>query len=93
MGQRVVITGGASGIGLTFARRFHARGDRVALCDADASAVAAARAEMPDAIAVQADVTDPAQMDAFLGKVEQDWGGADVVCANAGTGGPAAILA
>ncbi|MCZ0812489.1 MAG: SDR family oxidoreductase [Pseudomonadota bacterium] len=89
MGQRVVITGGASGIGLTLARRFHARGDRVALCDADASAVAAAEAELPDAITALADVTDPAQMDAFLDRVERDWGGADVVCANAGTGGPA----
>ena len=28
-------------------------------------------------------------MDAFLGRVEATWGGVDVVCANAGTGGPA----
>ena len=39
-GQRVVITGGASGIGLTFARRFAEAGARVALCDADGAAVA-----------------------------------------------------
>ncbi|WP_101068434.1 SDR family oxidoreductase [Roseovarius salinarum] len=89
MSQRIVITGGASGIGLTLARRFAARGDRVALCDSDAAAVAAAQKAMPDAIAETADVTDPAAMDAFLGRVEAAWGGADVVCANAGTGGPA----
>ncbi len=89
MSQRIVITGGASGIGLAFARRFAARGDRVALCDADATAVQAAQAELPDAIAMTADVTDPAQMESFLSRVETDWGGADVVCANAGTGGPA----
>lgn len=87
--HRVVITGGASGIGLKLAHRFTARGDRVALCDADPSAVAAARADLPDAIAEVTDVTDPAQMETFLGKVERAWGGADVVCANAGTGGPA----
>ena len=28
-------------------------------------------------------------MEAFLAKVENTWGGVDVVCANAGTGGPA----
>ena len=37
----------------------------------------------------QADVTDEAQMNAFLEEVETAWGGVDVVCANAGTGGPA----
>jgi len=87
--QRVLITGGASGIGLGLALRFAAEGARVALCDADGGAVARAASQMPDAIARQADVTDAAQMDAFLGEVENAWGGIDVVCANAGTGGPA----
>jgi NAD(P)-dependent dehydrogenase (short-subunit alcohol dehydrogenase family) len=88
-GQRVVITGGASGIGLALAHRFAGRGDRVALCDADADAVRGAKADLPAAIAETADVTDPAQIGAFLAGVEDAWGGADVVCANAGTGGPA----
>jgi len=88
-GQRVLITAGASGIGLTLARRFVARGDQVAICDADKDAVVQMRAEMPDVIAEQADVTDEAQMAAFLGRIEAEWGGIDVVCANAGTGGPA----
>ena len=89
MSQRVLITGGASGIGLGLARRFAAQGDRVALCDADGDAVARVAAAMPDTICRQADVTDAAQMEAFLGEVEGAWGGIDVVCANAGTGGPA----
>jgi NAD(P)-dependent dehydrogenase (short-subunit alcohol dehydrogenase family) len=92
MSQRVVITAGASGIGLGLARRFAERGDRVALCDADADAVARVRENAPDVIAWQADVTDAAQMDAFLGHVETEWGGVDVVCANAGTGGPAGLI-
>ncbi len=87
--QKVLITGGASGIGLALARRFIARGDQVAICDADADAVARMQAQMPDVIAVQADVTDEAQMAAFLNGIESRWGGIDVVCANAGTGGPA----
>jgi len=87
--RRVVITGGGSGIGLCLARRFAAAGDRVALCDSDRDAVARAAVDIPGVVARLADVTDSAQMDEFLSEVEADWGGADVVCANAGTGGPA----
>ncbi|MEY3003171.1 MAG: D-beta-hydroxybutyrate dehydrogenase [Pseudomonadota bacterium] len=86
MSRRVVITGGASGLGRVMAEAFMAAGDRVAVCDADAAAVAA----VPPAIrARQADVTDPAAMDAFFAGIEADWQGADVVIANAGIGGPA----
>lgn len=89
MSLRVVITGGACGIGLTLARRFAGRGDRVALCDADAAAVERAAADPAGFLARVADVTDEAQMTAFLSEVEAAFGGVDVVCANAGTGGPA----
>ena len=90
--QRVLITAGASGIGLALARRFHARGDRVAICDVDADAVARMQIELPDVIAEVVNVTDEAQMNAFLTRLELDWGGIDVVCANAGTGGPAGLI-
>lgn len=90
--SRVLITGGASGIGATFARRFAARGDRVAVCDANAKAVADMAAAHPDMLVRQADVTDEAQMTGFLDEVEQVFGGIDVVCANAGTGGPAGLI-
>ncbi|MCZ4352779.1 SDR family oxidoreductase [Roseovarius aestuarii] len=90
--QRVLITGGASGIGLGLARRFAARGDIVALCDADAAAVSAAAKELPNSLARTADVRDEAQMATFLDEVESAWGGVDVVCANAGTGGPAGLI-
>jgi NAD(P)-dependent dehydrogenase (short-subunit alcohol dehydrogenase family) len=89
MSQRVVITGGASGIGLRLAERFAERGDRVAVCDADPMAVARVAEAHPDWIAAQCDVTDEDGMAAFLTQAEGEFGGADVVCANAGTGGPA----
>ncbi len=89
MNQRVVITGGGSGIGLRWAERFAERGDQLAVCDADASAIAAVAAQYPDWITQTANVTDEAQMATFFARIEAEWGGADVVCANAGTGGPA----
>ncbi|MEM7598360.1 MAG: SDR family oxidoreductase [Pseudomonadota bacterium] len=89
MTQRVLITGGASGIGLRLAERFAETGARMAVCDADARAVEGVTAAQPDWIARVADVTNETQMDAFLSNVETAWGGIDVVCANAGTGGPA----
>lgn len=89
MTRRVLVTAGAAGIGKVIAEQFLSSGDQVAICDADAEAVAAFAAEHPEAITAVADVTNEAQMDAFLESVEDAWGGVDVCCANAGTGGPA----
>jgi NAD(P)-dependent dehydrogenase (short-subunit alcohol dehydrogenase family) len=58
-GRKVLITGGASGIGLATAQRFVAEGARVALLDRDAAGLAAAARELGDAaLAIAADVTD-----------------------------------
>ena len=89
MSRRVVITGGASGIGARLAERFAEAGDRVAVCDASAEAVQDFSQKNPNIRGVQADVRDETAMDTFLGAVEADWGGVDVVCANAGIGGAA----
>ncbi len=90
--KTVLITGGAAGIGLAMAEAFLAENARVAICDADPEAVATFQELHPDAIARVADVTNENEMDQFLGEVESIWGGADVVCANAGTGGPAGLI-
>ena len=87
--RRIVVTAGASGIGRAIAERFLADGDQVAVCDADESAVAEFASAWPEATTAVADVTSESAMATFLGTVEAGWGGADVVCANAGTGGPA----
>lgn len=87
--RHVVITGGASGLGRAMAERFITEGDRVAICDADPDAVAAFADIHPSHIAESADVTVEAQMQAFFDRIEVTWPAVDVVCANAGTGGPA----
>lgn len=89
---RVVITAGAAGIGRAVAEAFVADGARVAICDIDASAVADFQAANPNTIAHVADVTSEAQMGAFFDVVEAEFGGADVVFANAGTSGPAGLI-
>ncbi len=90
--KRVLVTAGASGIGRPLARAFVERGDRVAICDADAEAVRALGDTDAAIRAACVDVTDADAMDAFLAALERDWGGVDVVCANAGTGGPAGLI-
>jgi NAD(P)-dependent dehydrogenase (short-subunit alcohol dehydrogenase family) len=62
-GRRVLITGGASGIGLATARRFLAEGARVALLDLDDARLQAAARELgAKALPVQADVTSEAEV-------------------------------
>ncbi|MEM0946636.1 MAG: SDR family oxidoreductase [Pseudomonadota bacterium] len=85
-GKRVFVTAGAAGIGLAMAKAFRAEGAEVAVSDLDASAIAA----LPDGIIGHvADVTSEAEMAAVFGALDARWGGVDIVCANAGTGGPA----
>ncbi len=87
---RLIITAGASGIGLTIARHFSARGASVAICDVDAEAVAAVADEF--ALADVCDVTDAIAMGDFVAATVAELGGISTVIANAGTAGPAANL-
>jgi meso-butanediol dehydrogenase/(S,S)-butanediol dehydrogenase/diacetyl reductase len=84
-GKRVVVTGGASGIGLATARRFAAAGARVALLDVDAEAAERALAADPAlAGSVQADVGAAGEVTAAFGAVDRLLGGIDVLVSNAG---------
>lgn len=85
MSRRVLITAGASGIGLATARAFAAEGDRVWVTDIDADAVAA----LPPGIrGTVADVASEAAMDLLFAEIASEWGGLDVAIANAGIKGP-----
>ena len=80
--KTALITGGARGIGLAFARAYVAEGARVAI--ADRAGAAEAAAEFGDrAIGVALDVTDQASIDAAVARTA-DWGGGiDILLNNA----------
>ena len=73
----VLVTGGNRGIGRTIAEEFLANGDKVAVTSRNGDA--------PNgALAVAADVTDSASLDAAFSEVEEKLGPVEVVVANAG---------
>lgn len=83
----VVVTGGASGIGLAMARLFAAEGARtVVLADLDAGTAARAAAGLPGGVGygLGLDVTDEAALRAAVGRIEAERGPIDVWCGNAG---------
>ena len=87
--QRVLVTAGASGIGRVIAETFATAGARVWVTDIDLSALDACPSEWQRD---RVDVADPAAMRALFGRIEAEWGGLDVLCANAGISGRTASL-
>lgn len=89
-GLRVLITAGASGIGLHTARAFAAEGARVHICDIDEAALSAFRADNPDIGASLCDVADRAQVQALFDTALDALGGLDCLINNAGISGTTA---
>src|SRR6202142_1024107 len=83
--KRVLITGGASGIGAATAARFLEEGSRVCVLDRDAQACAHIRHELPAlGEAIIADVTDLMQVEAAFAEALRLMDGVDVLINNAG---------
>ena len=88
-GRRVLITGGNSGIGRATAELFAARGARVAVSGRDEATLAETRAALPgDALVVESDVTDEADLASLFERVVSAFGGLDAVIVNAGVADP-----
>lgn len=84
-GKRALVTGSGSGIGQAIITALAGAGARVAVTDKDwASAERVAKAIGGGAIGLPLDVTDRAETDAVFDRVHEDFGGLDIVCANAG---------
>ena len=87
MSQRVLVTAGASGIGRAMAEGFAATGARVWVTDIDAAALDACPDDWQRS---RLDATDEAGTRALVQEIAAQWGGLDVLCANAGVAGPTA---
>ena len=87
-GTRVLVTAGASGIGLATAKLFKDNGALVQICDVSESHLETALREIPGMYGSQVDVANLAQVDKLFDDVRKNLGGLDVLVNNAGVAGP-----
>lgn len=89
-GRVALITGGASGIGRATAERFVSEGARVAISDVQVELGEKVAAELrsagADVIFIQHDVSNADSWVSALAKVEEEFGGLDILFNNAGIG-------
>jgi meso-butanediol dehydrogenase/(S,S)-butanediol dehydrogenase/diacetyl reductase len=84
-GKRVLITGGAGGIGTATARRFLEEGAQVAVIDRDEAACQRLRQALPGVkVILSADVANPTSVAQAFEQLDEDLGGLDILINNAG---------
>jgi NAD(P)-dependent dehydrogenase (short-subunit alcohol dehydrogenase family) len=88
--KRVLVTGGAAGIGFAIARRFVEDGWRVLTCDVDEAALNKALDAVPGLLGVRCDCSRAADVDALFAALDHQLGGLDALVNNVGIGGPTA---
>lgn len=87
-GARVVVTGGASGIGAAMVRRVAAAGAAgVVVADIDGEAAAAVAAEV-GGFGIEVNVGSNEGVNRLIDAAEGEFGGIDIFCSNAGIAGP-----
>ncbi len=87
-GMRVMISGGAAGIGAAIAGAFAEAGAELHVCDVSEDALSSFRDRFPKALATRADVADPDQIAAVFDAHARRFGSLDVLVNNAGIAGP-----
>jgi NAD(P)-dependent dehydrogenase (short-subunit alcohol dehydrogenase family) len=87
-GLRVLVTAGASGIGLEISRAFAREGAKVHICDVDRQALAAVANSDPQLTQSVCDVADRDQVAKLFDTALKTLGGLDCLVNNAGIAGP-----
>ena len=95
-GKVAIITGGSEGLGRACAERFAREGARVAICarrkePLEHAAEEIRRSTGGEVLARVADVTRPAEVEAFVAATVAQFGGIDILVNNAGTSAAAAF--
>jgi 3-oxoacyl-[acyl-carrier protein] reductase len=93
-GRTALVAGSTSGLGLAIAQALGREQANVALCGRRASIARERAAELPSAIGVELDLTDPASVTAAVERTRAEFGPIDVLVLNGGgpPPGPAAEL-
>lgn len=83
--KTVLVTGGGAGIGRATAEAFRDAGARVAIVEIDPARAADAQAALGDSgLVITGDVTDPATVAALATRIDEVFGGLDVLVNNVG---------
>src|ERR1700722_15260351 len=90
-GKVALVTGASRGIGTAVARAFHEAGADVAIAARDTEALRRLADELGSsggrALAITADVSDPASVTAMVTSILEEFGRLDFACNNAAGGG------
>lgn len=87
-GKKVLITAGASGLGLEMAQVFMAAGAEVLICDVDEPSLETAAQQHPGLHTTSCDVSNETEVARLFECVQEQLGGLDVLINNAGVAGP-----
>src|SRR5712672_1075639 len=83
--KNILITGGNSGIGLAAAQEFDREGARVAICGLNEKTLKAAQETLgAGSLAIRADVSNLADLDAMFTTIKREFGHLDGIFVNAG---------
>ena len=91
-GQRALVTGGASGIGLAITQALVAQGANVIICGTKTEALSQAKAALPEILTCVTDIATEADVLKMFSQIDTAWGGLDIVINNAGIAGPTAAI-
>lgn len=82
--QKVLITGGGSGIGLSLAKKFLSNENTVIITGRNLPKLEIVKAELPEIHIFQSDVTKEEEVIKLVSTIEEKFGGIDVLINNAG---------